>query len=59
MYKTESVESYNEIYVGTNVVLAIDNAPAHHWIEMLFPEHDNTVLLCLGPQSPMRNLIEI
>ncbi|GMF65641.1 unnamed protein product [Phytophthora lilii] len=49
---------YYDEFLGKNIVVVFDNAPVHCQIESLVPEHDDLVLLRLGPYSPMCNPIE-
>ncbi|RHY24346.1 hypothetical protein DYB32_008887 [Aphanomyces invadans] len=48
---------YNN-FVGKNVVIVFDNAPAHSQTEERVVMHDDLVFLRLGPYSPMFNPIE-
>ncbi|RHY27731.1 hypothetical protein DYB32_006568 [Aphanomyces invadans] len=66
-YATFVDEVYNAVkrsatwcnnFVGKNVVIVFDNAPAHSQTEERVVMHDDLVLLRLGPYSPMLNPIE-
>ncbi|OWY98224.1 hypothetical protein PHMEG_00031059 [Phytophthora megakarya] len=45
-------------FVGKNIVVVLDNAPAHSQTEELVTDRSDLVLLRLGPYSPMCNPIE-
>lgn len=59
VYKAaKASKRYIESYASKKVALVLNNALAHHRIEMLFPAHDDAVLLSLAPYSSMCKLIE-
>ncbi|GMF38130.1 unnamed protein product [Phytophthora fragariaefolia] len=49
---------YKDHFVEKNIVVVLDNAPAHNQTENLVRGRCDLVLLRLGPYSPMCNPIE-
>ncbi|OWZ11178.1 hypothetical protein PHMEG_00015840 [Phytophthora megakarya] len=49
---------FQQNYQGKNIVVVLDNAPAHRQTEQRVSSHDDLILLRLAPYSPMCNPIE-
>ncbi|KAG3075889.1 hypothetical protein PI125_g21642 [Phytophthora idaei] len=50
--------TYQEDFQGKEIVVVLDNGPAHSQTEGRVVEHDDLVLLRIAPYSPMCNPIE-
>ncbi|KAH9159549.1 hypothetical protein LEN26_002284 [Aphanomyces euteiches] len=54
----KNCSTWQNHYQGRNIVIVLDNAPAHSQAELRCIPHDDMHLLRLGPYSPMLNPIE-